>query len=103
MPRAKGTRNVPQVIIEEIVRKHTQGITRPELSAESAMPYKTVKNMLTRENHKRKQRQAGVSPPRPGRPRRKEISETEAIQLENKRLRMENELLRDFLRAVGRM
>lgn len=103
MPRAKGTRNVPQVIVEEIVKKHAQGMTRRELSEEYGMPYKTVKNMITRENHKKEQRQTGISPRQPGRPRKKERSGIEELKLENKHLRMENELLRDFLRAAGRM
>lgn len=42
------------------------------------------------------------APVRRGRPRKNPITTEHELQLENKRLKMENELLRDFLHLAGR-
>ena len=52
MPRSKGTKNTAPNIIKEIVEKHKQGVTLRQLSQEYNKPYKTIKNMVTRENNK---------------------------------------------------
>ena len=52
MPREKGTPNTPQSIIDEIIERHRQGITIKQLAQEYGKPYKTMKNMCTRENNK---------------------------------------------------
>lgn len=99
MPRSKGTRNTPQSIINEIMERHSQGSTIQQLAAEYAKPFKTIKNMCTRENNKKRREQAGLLPKTRG---RKAAISLQNYKYENKRLKMENELLRDFLRAAGR-
>ena len=103
MPREKGKQNTPQRIIDEMMRMHKEtGVTIRELSSKYKMPYKSVKNMVTRENHKASRMEAGISPRRRGRPvEDHKLTEDEKTN-EINRLKMENELLRDFLRAAGR-
>ena len=101
MHRKTGTKNTPQVIIDEIVEKHRNGKTKKELSTEYGKPLKTIGNMITRENNKKRRQEFGL-------PFQKQRGSKVTITLqeykyENKRLRMENELLRDFLYLAGRM
>lgn len=100
MPRRKGTGNTPQSIIKEIVAKHRSGVTIKSLSEEYSKPFKTIKNMCTRENNKERRKKAGLSPTKQ-RGRKAAVSLQE-YKYENKRLKMENELLRDFLYLAGR-
>lgn len=100
MPRKKGTRNTPQSIIEEIITKHRGGATLKSLSLEYDKPFKTIKNMCTRENNKERRRELGLAPTK-SRGRKPAVSLHE-YKYENKRLKMENELLRDFLYLTGR-
>lgn len=100
MSRKKGTPNTPQSIIDEIVAKHRAGATRQELSVEYGKPYKTIKNMCTRENNKKRRVSGGLSPTKT-RGRKAAVSLAE-YKYENKRLKTENELLRDFLYLTGR-
>ena len=92
MPRQKGTSNTPQNIIDEIVEQHRQGKTKAELAREYGKPFKTIRNMITRENNKARQRESRL-------PLKARVQE---YKYECERLRMENELLRDFLHLVGR-
>ena len=52
MPRRKGTPNTPQKTIDEIVRKHHEGESIKSLARKYNKPFKTIKNMCTRENNK---------------------------------------------------
>lgn len=60
MGRKKGTGNTPQNIIDEIVAKHRNGVTLKSLSEEYEKPFKTIKNMCTRENNKERRKKAGL-------------------------------------------
>lgn len=63
-----------------------------------------VKELLKRERRKERKLEAGIIPRPKGRPRKnaapRDIIAEQAYEI--KRLRMENELLRDFLRSTGR-
>lgn len=100
MPRKKGTVNTPQKVIDEIMSKHRSGATLKSLSEEYGKPFKTIKNMCTRENNKERRKEAGLLPTKQ-RGRKAAVSLQE-YKYENKRLKMENELLRDFLYLTGR-
>ena len=100
MHREKGTPNTPQVIIDEIVEKHREGKTIRELATEYEKPFKTIRNMIWRENRKTRRQAIGSLPKQRGRKPAVTLAE---YKYENKRLRMENELLRDFLCETGRM
>ena len=100
MHRKKGTLNTPQTIIDEIVVRHRTGITIRELAEGYNKSYKTIKSMLYRETCKERRKEAGLTPT-------KQRGQKAAVSLqeykyENKRLKMENELLRDFLYLAGR-
>lgn len=100
MHRQKGTRNTPQNIIDEIVKRHQSGASISCLAEEYGKPFKTVKNMCERERRKERRQEAGLQPTK-SRGRKPAISLAE-YKYENQRLKMENELLRDFLLAAGR-
>lgn len=99
MPRRKGTPNTPPEIIEEIKARHAEGDSIRELAEEYGKPFKTIKNMITRENNKRRRQEARLVPKQRG---RKAAVSLQEYKYENKRLKMENELLRDFLHLAGR-
>ena len=99
MHRKKGTPNTPQAIIDEIVSKHRSGVTVSSLAKAYGKPFKTIKSMCYRENRKQKRKEAGI-PPKIR--RRKAAVSLQEYKYENKRLKIENELLRDFLRIAGR-
>ena len=65
---------------------------------------KVVKGLLERERRKERKLEAGILPRPKGRPRKEavpgDIVAEQAYEIQ--RLRMENELLRDFLRCTGR-
>lgn len=46
MSRKAGTPNTLQIIIDEIVRKHQNGVTVCELATEYRKPIKKIKNMI---------------------------------------------------------
>lgn len=81
-----------------IVRKLTnEGFTQQEIADELGLAnHKVVWNLLYRERHKEL---AGI-PKQRGRKPAKTLQE---YKYENKRLQMENELLRDFLLELERM
>ena len=99
MSRKKGTPNTPQIIINEIIEKHAEGSSVKELASAYRKPFKTIKNMITRENRKKDRQKAGLLPKQRG---RKVPVSLQEYKYENKRLKMENELLRDFLHLAGR-
>lgn len=99
MHRQKGTRNTPQSIIDEIMAKHKLGATVSELAKEYGKKYETIKSMIKRENRKERRVEAGLNPHKQR--GRKPAVTLQEYKYENKRLRMENELLRDFHHAVG--
>lgn len=100
MSRKKGTPNASAGVIKEIIAKHQNGVTRKQLAEEYGMPFKTIKNMIWRENRKLRQQAEGLRLIKK-RGRKPAVTLAE-YKYENKRLKMENELLRDFLSLVGR-
>jgi len=100
MPRQKGTLNTPQVIIDKIIEKHRHGKTKRELAIEYKKSVKTIRNMITRENNKNRRKEFGLTPNKQR--GRKLAVILQEYKYENKCLRMENELLRDFLCEAGR-
>lgn len=98
MPCRKGTKQTPQIIIDEILREHQNGVSAKELSVKYDKPFKTIKNMITRENLKKRNLQKGILPKRVGRPRKSFLS----LEEENARLKMENDLLKSFLKELER-
>lgn len=113
MPCRKGTKQTPQAIVELILKEHAEGVSVRELAKKHQKPFKTIKNMVTRENNKKRKLAIGIKLNKRGRPA-KDCIVTEADKVADlryklnrkesriKQLEMENELLRDFLKEIGR-
>jgi len=97
MHRQKGTPNIPQATVYEIVTRHKAGETVRELMEAYEKSYYTIRNIIKRTNKKSRE----AVPLKKSRGRKPAVTLQE-YKHENKRLKMENELLRDFLHLAGR-
>ena len=89
-----------QALLSEIRAMLAEGKTQREVAEYYGFRDKqVVKRLLERERRKERKLQAGILPRPKGRPR-KDIVAEQAYEI--RRLRMENKLLRDFLRCTGR-
>lgn len=88
----------------ELLVMRKAGYTRQEIADQLGLEKEQVKNWISRYNREQARQAAGLPPKRRGRPRKgstpKDVVSEQ--QYEINRLKMENELLRDFLRSVGR-
>ena len=94
-----------QALIPEIEGMLAEGKTQREVAEYYGFQDKqVVKRLLERERRKERKLEAGIIPRPKGRPRKdavpRDIVAEQAYEIE--RLRMENQLLRDFLRCTGR-
>ncbi len=85
-----------------IIEMRKAGKIRKEIADYFGLNQKQIENWVTRHNREQAQLAKGILPGRRGRPRKdgKPPQTSEAAEL--KRLRMENQLLRDFLRFTER-
>ncbi len=102
-----GKRNYTHVqeLLPEIETMVREGKTQREIAEHFGLKDKeVVRELLKRERRKQRKLEAGVLPRPKGRPRKDAVPRDLAAEqaYEIKRLRMENELLRDFLRSTGR-
>ena len=86
-----------KLIESQIIEMRKKGKCRREIAESFGLSIIQVKSCIARFNKRQKQMEKGISPQPKGRPRKQPISIQEKLELENKRLHMENELLRDFL------
>lgn len=94
-----------QALLPEIRTMLAEGKTQREVAEHYGFKDKyVVKKLLTRERRKEGKLEAGIVPRPKGRPRKetapRDIVAEQAYEIQ--RLRMENQLLRDFLRCTGR-
>lgn len=94
-----------QALLPEIRAMLAEGRTQREVAEYYGFQDKqVVKRLLERERRKERKLEAGILPRSKGRPRKeavpRDIVAEQAYEIQ--RLRMENELLRDFLQSVGR-
>ena len=94
-----------QALLPEIRAMLAEGKTQREVAEYYGFQDKqVVKRLLERERRKERKLEAGILPRPKGRPRKEavpgDIVAEQAYEIQ--RLRMENELLRDFLRCTGR-
>ena len=78
------------------------GKTCQAIADELGLNKKQIKNWINRENRAKAKLEAGISPRQRGRPRKHERTSEDEYKFEIKRLKMENQLLRDFLRHAGK-
>ncbi|MDD4844926.1 MAG: imidazolonepropionase [Anaerotignum sp.] len=83
----------------KILAMRAAGKTRQEIQDKLGLNKIQIKNWINRHNKKIDREQPGIPPKRQ---ERKPAITLQEYKYENKRLKMENELLRDFLHAAGR-
>ena len=93
-----------QVLEAEILSMRQRGATRQEIADRFGLSKTQIKNWINRYNHKCAKQEAGISPRPQGRPRKRDVPRDIVAEqaYEIRRLRMENELLRDFLQSTER-
>ena len=84
-----------------IERMHKEGKNYREISEELGYSRMQIKECVRRPR-RLAQKQAQNVPKRRGQPREQDLATGNSLQKEVARLRMENELLRDFLQAIER-
>ena len=94
-----------QMLLPEIEAMIGEGKTQCEVAEHFGFKDKyVVKKLLERQRAKQQKLEAGIVPRPKGRPRKDaapgDVVREQAYEIE--RLRMENKLLRDFLRSTGR-
>ena len=94
-----------QMLLPEIEAMIAEGKTQREVAEYFGFKDKyVVKRLLNRQREKRRKLEAGIVPRPKGRPRKdaapRDVATEQAYEIA--RLRMENKLLRDFLRFMGR-
>lgn len=94
-----------QILLPEIQAMVAAGQTQREIAEHFGFSSKkVVKKLLERERKKIRKMEAGIMPRPKGRPRKdappRDVVAEQAYEIN--RLKMENQLLRDFLRLTGR-
>lgn len=88
----------------EILAMRKEGATRQEIADRFGLSKAQIKGWINRYNRKQAKLEAGIVPRTKGRLRKdaapRDVVREQAYEIE--RLRMENKLLRDFLRFTGR-
>lgn len=103
MAGKKGMKHFPKELVEKIKTLKLEGLTHQEIAESLGFEKMQIKQLLERERLKERKIQAGIALKPKGRPRTRELTKKQELQLEVSRLERENDLLRSFLRAAGRM
>lgn len=99
MPRAY---TKVEILSEEVFRRKAAGETNREIAESYGLTLKQIKQLITRQNNKAKKIASGHIPRPKGRPRKNTADEEIRRNNELAELRMQVELLRNFLSEVGR-
>ena len=93
-----------EVLAEEVFRRKEAGETNRQIAESYGLTKTQIKQLVARQNRKRRAIENGYVPQPKGRPRKYVTEETEETKRNNElvNLRMENELLRNFLCEAGR-
>ena len=90
-------------LIKEVLEKQNEGKTYREIGELYGLSIKQITNLIYRHRSVIKETsEKGQPPKRRGRPRRSPLTSMSEFECEINRLRMENELLRNFLQNIGR-
>lgn len=90
-------------IITDVLMLKISGKSNQEIADKYNLTVKQIKNLLTRHRIKEERLANGIFPAPKGRPRIRTLTKLQELELENKRLKRELDLLRSFLTAAGRM
>ena len=85
-----------------ILQMREEGKTRREIAEHLGMTKRQVEQWVTRYNRRQRKLAAGIVTKPKGRPWQRPLNREEEYEKEIARLRMENQLLRDFLRFTER-
>ena len=89
---------------KQILEMKAQGKTSREIAQILGVDRECIRNWVFRYNRQQRKMEAGIRPRPKGRPRKdaqpRDIIAEQAYEIQ--RLKMENELLRDFMRSVER-
>jgi len=91
-----------ECLAEEVFRRKTAGETNREIGERFGLTKRQVEQLVNRQNRKRRLIENGYMPRPKGRPRKDGADESVRQQNELVQLRMQVELLRNFLLEVGR-
>jgi transposase len=91
-----------EIIIQDVLKMRNEGMTNRQIGERLGLSLKQIKNLLGRFRENDRKHSLGILPRLKGRPRKLPQTQEAIMRLENKQLKMENELLRDFLLATGR-
>jgi orotate phosphoribosyltransferase-like protein len=80
-----------------------QGKSHAEIAAAFKLSKQQIKELVKRHNRRERELQSKMPAKRIGRPRKHTIDSWRELEAENSRLKMENDLLRDFLSTIERM
>ena len=86
----------------QILSMREKGMTRQEIADDLGLTKDQIKSWVTRYNRRNKKIVEGIVLKPKGRPRKYPLDSKEAYEREIIRLRMENQLLRDFLQSTER-
>ena len=93
-----------KILEPEIVEMRESGKTKREIAEHFGMTTEQVKELLKRYRRRERKIAAGITPRPKGRPRKdappRDVVAEQTYEIN--RLKMENKLLRDFLRLTGR-
>ena len=95
-----GTKHIPAIIRDDMLSMKTRGHTHREIATETGYTKTQVDKFFERQNKKARTEEAGMVL-RKQRDRKPAVTLAE-YKYENKRLKMENELLRDFISLAER-
>ena len=92
-----------EILTEEVFRRKEAGETNRQIAESYGLTKFQIKQLVARQNRKKRAIANGYVPLTKGRPRKDSKAETEEIKRNNElvKLRMENELLRNFLCEAG--
>lgn len=91
-----------ECLAEEVFRRKAAGETNGEIGEHFGLSGKQIKQLATRQRRKQRMIENGYIPRPKGRPRKDAANESVRQQNELVQLRMQVELLRNFLSEVGR-
>ena len=91
-----------KLIEKEIFEMKAAGKSNRKIREQYGLSEKQLKNLITRHNRAEERLQSVIQPRRRGRPPKGYQPTEQEKDNEIKRLKMENELLRDFLQIAGR-
>lgn len=91
-----------EILTEEVFRRKASGETNREIAESYGLSKKQIKQLVSRQNRKARLIAAGHVPRPKGRPRKDEADEETLRNNELVQLRMQVDLLRNFLSEVGR-